>query len=65
MRAAFVLTKAVRSMVVASAIDGVNGAAVPVASEVTDESSATRLGLETALTTELDINRSTGLPSPL
>jgi hypothetical protein len=51
-------------MVVASAIDGGKGAAVPFASEVTDESSAARLGLETLLTTELDIKRA-GLPGPL
>jgi hypothetical protein len=31
-------------------------------SEVTDESSTTRLGREAALITELDINRATGWP---
>jgi len=61
-RASFVLSNAVRSIVVGSSKDGSEGARAPAASVVTSEVSPTRLGREAALITELDINRATGCP---
>ena len=53
-----------RSIVVASSIDGSEGTATPVTSEVTAEFSTTRRGREAALITELDIKRATSWPWP-